>query len=283
MTSESLNYQRIQKAIEFLVQNVHRQPSLEDVSSEVHLSPFHFQRIFTEWAGVSPKRFLQFLTLDHLKKSIHTARNINEMASMAGLSSQSRVYDLFVSIEGITPGEYKKGGIKLVIHYGYHTTPFGLVFIAATTRGICGLSFADEHEPMTELDKFKKKWPFASFHHSPLETSPLVEEIFSSNREKIDRLTLCVQGTNFQIKVWEALLSIPSGQVTTYEKIAEAIGNDKAVRAVGTAVGKNPIAYLIPCHRVIRKEGKIGQYHWGRGRKHAIIGWEMAQESKRHS
>lgn len=276
MQQDAINYQRVQSAIEYLSANFQQQPSLEEVAKEVHLSPFHFQKLFTEWAGVSPKKFTQYLTIDFLRRKIQEADSVLELAEWAGLSSQSRVYDLFVTIEGVTPQAYKSAGEGLVIYYGYHSTPFGLCFIAATERGICGLAFVDENSQRTEFETFTKQWAFAEVQHNPAYTQPFIQQIFQP-KNRLDKLHLLVQGTNFQLKVWEALLTIPMGAVSTYERIAHAIGNPKAVRAVGSAVGKNPIAYLIPCHRVIRKEGQLGQYHWGSSRKKAMIGWEMAQ------
>ncbi|HAS39460.1 MAG TPA: 6-O-methylguanine DNA methyltransferase [Microscillaceae bacterium] len=277
---DALNYERIKTAIEYLTEHFKDQPSLDQVAEKVHLSPFHFQRMFTDWAGVSPKKFLKYLTLNHLQGKITEIPNVLAMAEEAGLSSQSRVYDLFVTLEAVTPQQYKSSGKGLNIRYGYHVTPFGLCFMAATERGICGMAFVDEAQQRTEYEQFAKKWAFAKLIHDPAYTQPLVAQIFTpqqvSQLQK-QRLQVLVQGTNFQVKVWEALLKIPMGAVTTYQQIATAIGNPKANRAVGSAVGSNPIAYLIPCHRVIRKEGKLGNYHWDPARKKAIVGWEMAQ------
>lgn len=281
MNQDPFNYQRVEKAIAFLTENFKSQPSLDEVAEEVHLSPFHFQRIFAEWAGVSPKRFLQFLTVDFLRDKIHTTNNLVEAAEIAGLSTQSRVYDLFVSIEGVTPQQYKSAGAGLEIFYGYHLTPFGMCFIAVAEKGICGLAFVEEDKKRDEFEQFSRQWSFANLIHKPNYTQSFVQKIFAPIKKQdahsqSDKIHLLVQGTNFQLKVWEALLNVPMGAVSTYQSIASAIGNPKAVRAVGSAVGDNPIAYLIPCHRVIRKEGKLGEYHWGSTRKKAIIGWEMA-------
>lgn len=279
ISQQQLDYQRIQQAIEYLVDNFKNQPTLQEVAAHVHLSPHHFQRLFTQWAGVSPKKFLQFLTVDYLKERIQNSRNIAHLAHMAGLSSPSRVYDLFVNIEGVTPATFKNKGAGLTIFYGYHDTPFGDCFLAATDKGICGITFLQGENKREEFDLFAKKWDFAQLVEDASFTQPNIDQIFNKNKSKTQRLNVLVQGTPFQIKVWEALLNIPQGNLTTYQHIAESIDKPKAVRAVGTAIGKNPIGYLIPCHRVIRKEGKLGHYRWGSGRKKAIIGWEMVQKA----
>ncbi len=277
MTQQQLDYQRIQQAIEYLVEHFKNQPELKEVAAHVHLSPHHFQRLFTEWAGVSPKKFLQFLTVDYLKNRIQHSQNIAQLAGMAGLSSPSRVYDLFVNIEGVTPATFKNKGFGLTIYYGYHDTPFGDCFLAATGKGVCGITFLQGTNKEEEFHLFAKKWNFAQLVEDATFTQPFLAQIFSPSKTKSEKINVLVQGTPFQIKVWEALLNIPQGNVTTYQYIAESIEKPKAVRAVGTAIGKNPIGYLIPCHRVIRKEGKLGHYRWGSGRKKAIIGWEMAK------
>lgn len=279
VSQQALDYQRIQQAVEYLVENFKNQPELKEVAAQVHLSPHHFQRLFTEWAGVSPKKFLQFLTVDYLKGRIQNSPNIAQLAGMAGLSSPSRVYDLFVNIEGVTPATFKNKGIGLTIYYGYHDTPFGDCFLAATDKGICGITFLQGANQTEEFDLFVKKWNFATLVEDTAFTQLFLAQIFNPTKTKSERINVLVQGTPFQIKVWEALLNIPQGNVTTYQYIAESIEKPKAVRAVGTAIGKNPIGYLIPCHRVIRKEGKLGHYRWGSGRKKAIIGWEMAKQA----
>lgn len=279
-----INYQRIAQAIEYLEKNVHRQPELDEVAEQVHLSPFHFQRIFTEWAGISPKRFLQFLTTDFLKKKLQESRNLEELAQIAGLSGQSRVYDLFTTLEAVTPQEYKLHGSGIQIEYGFHKTPFGNCLIGVTERGICWLSFISQDEDgRHELENMKEHWHNSVFHQNQNLTAEFVDGIFNRNGADLPtskagkrKLHLFVKGTNFQIKVWEALLKIPMGDVTTYQDIAERISNPKAMQAVGSAVGSNHIAYLIPCHRVIRKDGILGEYRWDAIRKKSIIGWEMA-------
>lgn len=278
ITESNINYQRIEQAIHYLEENFQRQPELDEVAEKVHLSPFHFQRLFTEWAGISPKRFLQFLTVDFLKRKLAQTRNLIDAAEAAGLSSQSRIYDLFTTLEAVTPQEYKLRGSGIRIHYGFHETPFGLALMGVTDRGICWLSFlqADE-EPRKELDKMKTHWHNSVFSENAELTQNFVDQVF--NRVNLKQpLHVFVKGTNFQIKVWEALLKVPMGAVTTYQAIASSIKNPRAMQAVGSAVGSNHIAYLIPCHRVIRKDGILGEYRWSAARKKSIIGWEMAKQ-----
>ncbi|MCC7506872.1 MAG: methylated-DNA--[protein]-cysteine S-methyltransferase [Saprospiraceae bacterium] len=275
--NENIDYQRVARAIEFLDAHFQQQPELDEVARQVHLSPHHFQRIFTEWAGVSPKKFMQYLSIDHLRSRIFDLNNLNEAAEAVGYSTQSRVYDLFVSIEAVTPREFKTGGQGLDIRYGFHTTPFGECLIGLTERGICALSFVDETNKQAEFDGFLDRWQAARLWSDPAGTAPTVEQIFGQKAPQ--KVHLLVQGTNFQLKVWEALLKIPAGAVSTYQHIAQNIGQPGAARAVGTAIGHNPVAYLIPCHRVIRKEGLVGQYHWGSTRKKALLGCEMATSS----
>lgn len=279
ITESNINYQRIEQAIHYLEENFQRQPELDEVAEKIHLSPFHFQRIFTEWAGISPKRFLQFLTVDFLKDKLSKTKNLIDAAEAAGLSSQSRIYDLFTTLEAVTPQEYKLHGEGIRIQYGFHETPFGLALIGVTDRGICWLSFLQtDEEPRAELEKMKTHWNNSVFSESSELTQKFVDQIF--NRANLKQpLHVFVKGTNFQIKVWEALLKIPMGSVTTYQTIASTIKSPKAMQAVGSAVGSNHIAYLIPCHRVIRKDGILGEYRWSAARKKSIIGWEMAKVS----
>lgn len=275
---QNINYYRIEQAIKFLEDNFQRQPELDEVAEKVHLSPFHFQRIFTEWAGISPKRFLQFLTVDFLKEKLQEARNISEAAESAGLSSQSRVYDLFTTLEAVTPQEYKKSGAGIRVEYGLHETPFGQCLIGVTERGICWLSFLSTSDSKSEIETMKAHWHNSVFHQDQNLTEQLVNQIFLRPIDTKSKLHLFVKGTNFQIKVWDALLKIPSGSVTTYQGIAEKVESPRAMQAVGSAVGSNHIAYLIPCHRVIRKDGILGEYRWSSTRKKSIIGWEMAKQ-----
>lgn len=283
-TETNINYLRIEQAIKYLEDNFQRQPELDEVAEKVHLSAFHFQRIFTDWAGISPKRFLQHLTVDFLKGKLQESRNIVEAAESAGLSSQSRVYDLFTTLEAVTPQEYKLKGSGIHIEYGFHETPFGSCLIGVTERGICWMSFVGtEESPKIEMEKMKEHWHNSVFHQDQQMTHSFIQKIFGTlsgmDSSSEDKLHLFVKGTNFQIKVWEALLRLPMGSVTTYQNIAERIQNPKAMQAVGSAVGSNHIAYLIPCHRVIRKDGILGEYRWSATRKKSIIGWEMAKAS----
>ena len=273
----NINYQRIEQAIKYLEENFQRQPELDDVADKVHLSPFHFQRLFTDWVGISPKRFLQFLTVDFLKEKLQESRNLVEAAESAGLSSQSRVYDLFTTLEAVTPQEYKLSGQGIAVEYGFHETPFGTCLIGVTERGICWLSFVPiDGSPKAEMETMKEHWHQSVFRQNQELTKVMTEQIFG-DRDAMKKLHLFVKGTNFQVKVWEALLRLPMGSVTTYQGIAEKIENPKAMQAVGSAVGSNHIAYLIPCHRVIRKDGVLGEYRWSAQRKKSIIGWEMAK------
>lgn len=282
---QNINYLRIEQAIKYLEENFQHQPNLDEVAEKVHLSPFHFQRIFTDWAGISPKRFLQFLTVDFLKEKLSHSKNLVVAAEAAGLSSQSRVYDLFTTLEAVTPQEYKEKGSGIRIEYGIHETPFGLALLGVTERGICWLSFsAVDEDPRVEIEKMKEHWHNSIFHQDQILTQSFIQIIFYSSapsEKEIGRdaskLHVFVKGTNFQVKVWEALLRIPLGEVTTYQDIAQRIESPKAMQAVGSAVGSNHIAYLIPCHRVIRKDGILGEYRWSSSRKKSMIGWEMAK------
>jgi AraC family transcriptional regulator of adaptative response/methylated-DNA-[protein]-cysteine methyltransferase len=278
-----INYARIERAIQFLEQHFRRQPTLDEVAEHVHLSPFHFQRMFSSWAGVTPKRFLQFLTIDFLKEKLTSSRSILEATEMAGLSSQSRVYDLFTTLEGVTPQEYKTRGHGIQVTYGIHATPFGLALLGTTPRGICWISFiASDEDPGHAVESMKQHWHNAIFREDPAFTAPLIDRIFNAETKQSGPLHLFVKGSTFQLKVWEALLRIPMGAVTTYQGVAEYIGKPKALQAVGSAVGANQIAFLIPCHRVIRKDGILGEYRWSSARKKSIIGWEFGKIDEPH-
>jgi AraC family transcriptional regulator, regulatory protein of adaptative response / methylated-DNA-[protein]-cysteine methyltransferase len=279
-----LNYQRIANAIEYLEKNFQRQPELDEVAERAHLSPFHFQRMFTEWAGISPKRFLQYLTVDFLKSKLSQAPNLTDAAEAAGLSSQSRVYDLFTTLEAVTPQEYKQRG-GITIQYGFTETRFGEALIGVSERGVCWLSFIQtDGDALMSLEEMKAHWSNSVFRANKELIEEYAQRIFSmatlpGDRERGEgKLHLFVKGTNFQIKVWEALLQLPVGNVTTYQSIARNINNPNALQAVGSAVGANHIAYLIPCHRVIRKDGILGEYRWNPTRKKSMLGWEMAMK-----
>lgn len=268
------HYRLIEQAIQYIEANVQNQPELAQIASAVGLSEYHFQRLFTRWAGISPKRFMQFLTKENAKEILDRSENLLDATHQIGLSSLGRLHDLFVNTEAVTPGEYKSRGEGVSIRYGIHITPFGKCLIAATDRGICHLGFVDGNEGRA-VDNLVEHWTHASMTEDYASTAPLVNRIFLHG-EGGTPLKLHLRGTNFQVKVWEALLSIPSGALTTYEHIAAQIGNPRAVRAVGSAVGDNPIAYLIPCHRVIRKSGEFGNYLYGSARKKAILARELA-------
>jgi AraC family transcriptional regulator of adaptative response/methylated-DNA-[protein]-cysteine methyltransferase len=269
---EDINYNRIKSAMEFIVLNYNSQPRIKDVVNHVNLSEFHFQRIFKEWAGVSPKKFLQYITLKALKSNILNSKNIIELSETVGLSSQSRVYDLFINSESVSPHEFKTKGDGILIQYGIHNSPFGECFIANTTRGICALEFVDNDLAGT-IELFKEKWKNAEVSENQETTKHLINQCFGISNKPIKALLF---GTDFQIKVWEALIKIPHGALTSYSAIAELIDKPKASRAVGNAIGKNNIALLIPCHRVIQGLGGIGGYKWGEERKLSIIGYEKS-------
>lgn len=266
-----VNYTRIKEAMEYIASNMKNQPQVDKVADHVHMSKFHFQRIFKEWAGVSPKKFLQYLTLSELKKNIQSSVNISELMENVGLSAQSRVYDLFVTIEAVTPYEYKTKGDGIIIEYGFHSTPFGRCLIATTSRGVCALEFIDSSETES-MNDLREKWRNAKFQFNEEKTGRLIKSIFYSAEKK--NIKALLFGTPFQIKVWEALVKIPSGRLSTYSDIANHIDNPMAARAVGTAIGKNNLAVIIPCHRIIKSIGEIGEYKWGKGRKASIIGME---------
>lgn len=273
----SADYGRIEAAIHYLEQNFQEQPTLKQVAEHVGLSEYHFQRLFSRWAGTSPKRFLQFLTIQHAKKLLADSQSVLDTTYEAGLSSPSRLHDLFVTHEAITPGEFKQKGAGLTIQYGFHDSPFGECLIALTERGICGLQFVPDGNREAALAELKTSWPQARFVADDEATQPFVDPIFNlSGSGERPSLPLYLKGTNFQIQVWRALLKIPAGTAVSYGTIAQMIGNPKASRAVGSAAGSNPVGYLIPCHRVIRQAGSLGDYRWGSSRKKAILGWEAA-------
>jgi len=267
------HYRLIEQAIQYIEANLKKQPELAEIASAVGLSEYHFQRLFTRWAGISPKRFMQFLTKEQAKTFLDRSENLLDATHQTGLSSLGRLHDLFVNTEAVTPGEYKSRGAGVSIHYGIHITPFGKCLLATTERGICHLGFVDGSEGKA-IDSLAEHWKKADLTEDYATTAPLVKRIFL-DAEPDAPLKLHLRGTNFQIKVWEALLNIPAGALTTYEHIAANIGNPRAVRAVGSAVGDNPIAFLIPCHRVIRKSGEFGNYLYGSARKKAILAREL--------
>jgi len=277
MTEQAIiNYNRIAEAIEYIKQNFKEQPNLDEVAEKVHLSPFHFQRMFTEWAGTSPKKFLQYISVEHAKKLLKENQNtVFDVAHETGLSGTSRLHDLFVNVEGMTPAEYKNGGQNLNINYSFAESPFGNIIVASTQKGICYMAFYDDE--MGGLGELKSRFPNATFNQKLdlLQQNALF--IFQNDWSKLHQIKLHLKGTDFQLKVWETLLKIPIGHLSTYGTIAERIEKPNASRAVGTAIGSNPVAFLIPCHRVIQSTGHLGGYMWGTTRKTAIIGWESAR------
>ncbi len=276
-TSSTEDYRRIEKVILFLEKYFHQQPDLREIAGAVNLSPYHFQRLFKRWAGISPKRFLQILTIEHAKTVMKKTGSLLDVAYETGLSSAGRLYDLFVQVEAMTPDEFRKQGWRLQIRYGFHPSPFGEFIVAVTDRGICHLAFTQKRGRKEAVINLKKKWGNAEILEDPVATRVYGEKIFGSAKTG-QVLTLCLRGTNFQIKVWQALLRIPAGTTVSYEDIARQIGRPSAVRAVTNAVTNNPVAFLIPCHRVIRKTGAVGGYRWGSARKKAMLAWEAAKE-----
>lgn len=277
-SQSELNYERIAKAIRFLRDNRKEQPSLGDVAAAVNMSPYHFQRIFKEWAGITPKHFLQFLNVEYAKRILReTHASLFDTAMEVGISGTGRLHDLFISIEGMTPGEYKNGGENLFFNYSFASTPFGDILIATTAKGICSMEFADDR--MEAFSALQRKFPNARFRQTVDRIQQKALSVFTQDWSRIGEIKLHLKGTEFQLKVWETLLKIPAGGMTTYGDIATHINNPKACRAVGSAVADNPVALLIPCHRVIRSTGDFGNYHWGIVRKTAILGWEAAREA----
>lgn len=271
------DYQRVEQAIRFLDDNARRQPELREIAASVGLSEFHFQKLFQRWAGVSPKRFLQFQTAQAAKRILRQQGDLLDASYGAGLSGPGRLHDLMVNVEAATPGEYKRRGAGLAISWGVHASPFGDCLLALTARGVCALEFLQADGADGALARLRAAWENADFAHAPRLTAPVAGRIFDPRLRRQAPLSVLVKGTNFQIKVWEALLRIPSGEITTYARLAQSLGQPQAARAIGNAVAANPIAYLIPCHRVIRSTGSFGDYRWGALRKRALLSAELAQ------
>lgn len=275
-TQDVLNYKRIAQAIDYLKFNFKAQPNLNEVAEKVNLSPFHFQRLFTEWAGVSPKQFLQYISIEHAKSILNnTSASLADAAYQTGLSGTGRLHDLFIKIEGMTPGEYKNGGENLSINFSYMESYFGNLIIASTAKGICYMAFADDESQA--LTAMQKCFPNAKYNRfiDIIQQNALF--VFRQDWSRLNQIKLHIKGTAFQLKVWETLLKIPMGGLTTYGNVAKQINSPAASRAVGTAIGSNPVAFLIPCHRVIQSTGLFGGYMWGPTRKIALIGWEAAK------
>ncbi|MBQ0735944.1 bifunctional helix-turn-helix domain-containing protein/methylated-DNA--[protein]-cysteine S-methyltransferase [Aquimarina celericrescens] len=271
-----IDYNRIAEAITYIKQNFRTQPNLDEIAEKVHISPYHFQRLFTNWVGVSPKKFLQYISIEYAKQILQNQKaTLFDTAHQTGLSGTGRLHDLFVRIEGMTPGEYKNGGENLLVNYSYAETPFGQILVASTHKGICHMGFVDNEE--LAFQELKKPFPNATFNQVVDRIQQNALFIFTKDWKDLDQIKLHLKGTDFQLKVWDTLLKIPQGGLTTYGTIASHIDKPKASRAVGTAIGNNPVAFLIPCHRVIQSSGEFGQYHWGDVRKTAMIGWEAVK------
>ncbi len=277
MNSKHRDYQRIEEALAYLETHRTEQPTLEEVADHVGLSPFHFQRIFSRWVGISPKRFLQFLTVEHARRCLAETRSVLEATFETGLSSPGRLHDLMVAVDAMTPGEIRAGGAGLGVRHGLVPSPFGPCFIGVTERGVCWMAFPDEGEEAGSLAGLEVSFPHAEFHNDPGKAAHWRDRIFDRTGAEIGApLPILLAGTNFQLKVWEALLRVPSGGLCSYSDLAQLMGRPTATRAVASAVARNHIAYLIPCHRVIRSMGEFGQYRWGAARKQALIGFEQA-------
>lgn len=277
MTDQDLiNYHRIAKAINYIYVHFKQQPTLDEIAEHIHLSPFHFQRLFQDWAGVSPKKFLQFLNVQYAKSLLeNSVLSLSETAYNTGLTGTGRLHDLFVSIEGMTPGEYKNKGVNLSINYQFEDTLFGEVLIASTAKGICNMGFVEDRE--LAFLELKNRFVRANFVSQSDDFQQNALKIYSRDWKEMNEVKLHLKGSDFQLKVWEALLKIPLGNLKTYGKVAESLGNPKASRAVGSAIGRNPVAFLIPCHRVIQATGALGGYMWGTTRKSVMIAWEASQ------
>ncbi|MDE2135549.1 MAG: methylated-DNA--[protein]-cysteine S-methyltransferase [Alphaproteobacteria bacterium] len=276
---DTAEWRRMSRAIRFLSEHYLDQPSLEEAAEAAGLSPFHFQRVFTRYVGVSPKSFVGHLTLGHAKRELARGASVLDAAFEAGLSGPSRLHDLCLKIEAMTPGDYAKGGQDVVVDYGFHVSPFGTMLVMASGKGVCGLGFADEDEEEDLLTDMKARWPKADYRAAAERTAKIAARIFGPQRVEGD-LRLHLMGTPWQLKVWEALLSIPRGRFATYRAIAEKVASPNASRAVGAAVGRNPISWLIPCHRVLGSNGALTGYHWGMARKRAMLAVEASREDQ---
>jgi len=273
------DYDRVRAAISYLSENWREQPKLAEIAHHVGLSEHHFQRLFRRWAGLTPKEFLQAITIDHARALLSGSASLLDTAYDVGLSGTARLHDLFVDHEAMTPGDFKRGGAGLKMVYGFHLSPFGLALIMATDRGVSGVAFANsDHDRDAVFEDMRSRWPKADYSHEPDLTAAYAKRIFEpSTWSKDQPLKIVLIGTDFEIRVWQSLLKVPMGQAVTYSDIAAHVCTPRAARAVGSAVGRNPISFVVPCHRVLRKDGNLGGYHWGVTRKKAIIGWETGQ------
>jgi AraC family transcriptional regulator of adaptative response/methylated-DNA-[protein]-cysteine methyltransferase len=274
-TQNNINYKRIAQAIDYIKSNFQNQPSLNEMAEAVHLSAFHFQRMFSDWVGVSPKKFMQYISVEYAKKLLKDNQTLFDTAYETGLSGTSRLHDLFINIEGMTPGEFKNQGENLMINYSFSDSIFGELIVASTAKGICHMSFVkDQQQALSDL---KSRFANAQYQQVSDKIQQDALGVFQYGSNQLNQIKLHLNGTAFQLKVWETLLKIPLGDITTYGSVAKEINKPKASRAVGTAIGSNPVAFLIPCHRVIQASGNLGGYMWGNNRKTAIIGWEAAK------
>lgn len=272
------DYDSVRRAIGFISERWRTQPTIEAMADAAHLTPDELHHLFRRWAGLTPKDFMQALTLDHAKRLLRDSASVLDAAYDSGLSGPGRLHDLFVTHEAMSPGEWKKGGEGMTLRYGFHPSPFGMAVVIATERGLAGLAFADEGDEMPALADMRRRWPLATYVESFAETAPFAKRIFDSSQWREDQpLRVVLIGTDFEVRVWETLLKIPMGRATTYSDVACKISNPKASRAVGAAVGKNPISFVVPCHRVLGKSGALTGYHWGITRKRAMLGWESGQ------
>jgi len=277
-TEQSENYQRIEQAIEFICEHFKDPPSLDEMAASVNLSRYHFQRLFKRWAGVTPTQFTRYLTVEYAKGKLREAKSIFDTTLDAGLSSPGRLHDLFVTFEAVTPGDYKKRGADMEIQYGFHPTPFGTCLLGLTNRGICSMRFISPEGRESALTTLNQEWPRAHFVENQQSTQPILQRLFAPLQEgKMRPFHLLLKGTNFQVQVWRALLSIPPGTMVSYQDVANQVATTSAVRAVANAIAHNPIGYIIPCHRVISKAGHTHHYRWGDTRKKAMLGWEASQ------
>jgi AraC family transcriptional regulator of adaptative response/methylated-DNA-[protein]-cysteine methyltransferase len=271
----SADYERVRRIIAYLSERWREQPSLEDIAAHVGLSTTHVHHLFRRWCGLTPKAFLQAITLDNAKALLASSASVLDATYELGLSGPGRLHDLFVTHEAMTPGDYKAGGAGLVMRFGFHPSPFGEAIVVATGRGLAGLGFVDEGDRESALADMKRRWPKAEYREDAAATAPLARRVFSPAQWQPDQpLRVVLIGTDFEVRVWQTLLRIPLGRATTYSDIANRIGKPSACRAVGAAVGKNPISFVVPCHRVLGRSGALTGYHWGLTRKQAILGWE---------
>src|SRR5438552_12440065 len=275
LSTPASDYEIVKKTLAFIHENWREQPSLEAIAEQAELSPTHLQRLFTRWAGLSPKAFLQAVTLDHARSLLRDSASILDTAYEVGLSGPGRLHDLFVTHEGMTPGSYKLGGKGLTLRFGFHDCPFGRALVMITDQGLAGLAFADDGQEKDTLLDMQSRWPGAAYIEDWLRTKPYADRIFKpENWRKDQPLRVVFIGSDFEIRVWETLLRIPLGKRSTYSDVAAHIGKPNAARAVGSAVGRNPVSFVVPCHRVLGKSGSLSGYHWGLTRKRAILGWE---------